>query len=438
MCYDAGPHLRAAAALSPDEVTRLRAAGLRSLPSGHSLRALAQWARGSWRTAVRLHALRHLVRSPAALAQLSPRAQDMLFAVFRTVNASNRDACAGFFGVLLLAEDPWVLDVGGDAAVHGEDARSAATAFLRLYDARHQFLGNIAPGAAAFAANPDLLHRESDALRRHLVQTALPPPRAAPALPAPARSALKARRLHPAVSPASSADLFAFGSHHAPSAPASSGASTSAIRAFHRPLSTSSAAAEDYGERNSAATLESRVGELTREVERLKVSLEENQQHTNYLQSLLDFMAKVLLDELQTTVQMPGNIVSTNRAGHSIERDVQMRSSSGSPTLSETGLHSGRPPSGPRDHSKTPSTVNMSIDGQSDSNTRDTISDENRIRLLSRFRSIMEASPWSSLRMNGSAEEADSPATGLPHGVESRPTAPVKVFRNGQWVERSE
>lgn len=388
MCYDAVPDLRAAAALSVGDVRELRSAGLRSLPTTHGLRRLASWARRSWRTSVRVHALRALVRSPAALAHLSPRAQDILFAVFRTVNGTNRDACAKFFGPLLLAEDPWVLDTA--AADDNDDARSASDAFVRLYDARHQFLGNIAPGAAAFAANPDLLHRESDALRRHLGQTAT-------AGYTPGRpeilteSAPKARRL-------------------LPTAESPGGARFPVVRSqpvlLHPP----------DGVDPSLLLLEERVTELRGEVEDLRKRLQRNERYTKYQQSLIDLMAKLMFDTKQTSLHAPANMESWNRAGRPMDVEAP-RVRAGTDTSARCdGSDQG--------------SMDTRMRGESLTNAGAYGAGE-MIARMERFRSFLEESPWR--EANGESEAGDSTRKDG-----SRRIGRVRIFRNGQWVERGE
>lgn len=382
---EAGPNLRAAAALSEEEARRLLAVGLRSLPSDHELRALASWSRRAWRPSVRVHALRALVRSPAALANLSSRAQDNLFAVFRTVNTSNRAVCAAFFGVLLLADDPWLIDTGGEGV--DDDARKAEEAFLRLYDARHEYLGNSAPGTA------DVINRESDALRRRLVQTRAP-------IPEPVSKAKK------------SSDPF-IGS-------APSDTSASVMRGVVHPASD----ANEPDALMGGTTLERKVVELTSEVESLKSQLKDNETRTKHLQTLFDFMAKVLLDELQISVAVPHNIVSTNRkSGRTLDRAQTTPLSSSDPCLPKA-LSSLEPDE---------------MSGGDQSAVSDRL--EQRLRLLERFRTIVEASPWQGgyPHTNGTSEEGSNGAGAGSRqgGANSSGSGPVVVFKDGRWVGRS-
>lgn len=373
-----GPNLRAVASLLEEEARRLLAVGLRTLPASHELRVLACWSRRVWRPAVRVHALRALVRTPASLAHLSPRAQDMLFAVFRTVNPSNRQVCASFFGVLLLAEDPWLIDTGGDG-VDG-DALRAAEAFQRLYDVRHQYLGNMEPG------NPDLLNRESDALRRHLGQT---PPHVRVASTG---SALKAPRLDSKKS-------------NEPSV-------TSNASAMHGVVQGPTGNDEQSTGRGHTTLLEKRVTELANEVEKLKAKLKDNEKRTKHLQTLFDFMAKVLLDELQISSAIP----------HMFSTKSQTDGPSSEPGNSKTpniGQQSGNDPGG-----------GASVSEDTDSRI------EQRIRLLERFREIVQASPWESFGQSNGSNNSERTTAALRQGNNSTGSLPVLVFRNGNWVNR--
>jgi len=382
---EAGPNLRAAASLSEEEARRLLAVGLRSLPSDHELRALASWSRRAWRPSVRVHALRALVRSPSALANLSSRAQDNLFAVFRTVNTSNRHVCAAFFGVLLLADDPWLIDTGGEGV--DDDARRAEEAFLRLYDARHEYLGNRAFGTA------DVINRESDALRRRLVQTT---PRRAP-IPESVSKAKKSTDPFPATAP--------------------SDASASVMRGVDHPERASTEPDVIMG----STPVEKKVLELLTEVEKLKTQLRDNEKRTKHLQSLFDFMAKVLLDELQISVAVPHNIVSTNRkSGRSLDRSQTTPLSSSDPCLPKT--------TSSFETEEMPDAEEDGVSGRL----------EQRLRLLERFRTILEASPWQGQAdANGSSEGGSNGAgAGSRQGATSSGSGPVAVFRDGRWVDR--
>ncbi len=375
-----GPNLRAVASLPEEEARRLLAVGVRTLPSSHELRALASWSRRVWRPAVRVHALRALVRTPTALQHLSPRAQDMLFAVFRTVNPSNREVCASFFGVLLLAEDPWLIDTGGEG--EDGDALRAAEAFQRLYDVRHEYLGNLEPG------NPDLLNRESDVLRRHLGQT---PPHVRVASTG---SALKAPRLDSKKS-------------NEPSA-------TSNASAMHGVVQVQVPTDNDEQStgRGYATHLEKRVSELKNEVDKLKAKLKDNEKRTKHLQTLFDFMAKVLLDELQIATAIP-HVVSTNSS-----REKPAGEASNSNATCSGKQAKDEPADG---HG-----ISQKVENRM----------EQRIRLLERFREIVEASPWEAFGNSNGSNDSESAGAALRHGTNSTGSLPVAVFRNGSWVNR--
>lgn len=374
-----GPNLRAVASLPEEEARRLLSVGLRSLPASHELRALACWSRRVWRPAVRVHALRALVRTPTALAHLSPRAQDMLFAVFRTINPSNRKVCTLFFGVLLLAEDPWLIDTGGEGV--DDDARRSADAFERLYDVRHQYLGNLEPG------NPDLLNRESDALRRHLGQT---PPLVRVASTG---SVLKAPRLDSRKSNERSA--------------------TSNASAMHGVVQVPTANDEQSTGRGQPTLLEKRVVELSGEVERLRTQLRDNEKRTKHLQTLFDFMAKVLLDELQISAAIP-HMVPIKRP------NIETHGESSNSKTDGTDKNSEKNPSASTGH----------LEGAE-------VKVEQRIRLLEKFREVVEAAPWEPFGYtNGGSTDSGNAAASLRQASNSSGSLPVSVFRNGRWVDR--
>lgn len=485
------PNLRAAASLPASEADRLREAGFRSLPEDHALRNLARWSRRTWRPAVRVHALRALVRSPASLSSLSARAQDMLFAVFRTVNASNRAVASKIFGVLLLTEDPWLIDAGGDG-VDG-DAERAAKAFLSLYDARHEFLGDAQAASGAFV-DPELLHRENDALRRHLHQMQTVP-------------VAKARRIG-----SDSGQRLPL--PPPPGPPPGRGEGRGEPRSLS-PMDRFMPFLSDTSSGDERSGLEARVAELTAEVVQLREQLRESERKISTLTSSYDVLVRLVLDNMPAGANVPPGILSklsatgsavslprttepeipATRSPQEAVGEANVVGNGGkdeSPTgTSETvkrasppkpiDISAAKPPSGLREHeheipnmlspdrtprksgalrasfpltasataavsalpplfapaavpAAAPATVPVSAPSTTGTDKPKPLDACD----LESFRSMVQASPWSFLAANAKGEEVAAvgpPVAKDPPELLKVHRTPVRVFRDGRWLE---
>eukprot|EP00177_Eucheuma_denticulatum_P006902 GFKZ01012558.1.p2 GENE.GFKZ01012558.1~~GFKZ01012558.1.p2 ORF type:complete len:292 (-),score=41.64 GFKZ01012558.1:1341-2216(-) len=116
---------------SPAEVLR---SGLRSLPSPHILHHLNRWTRHVWRPAVAPKALARLNDSPdeEALCALGAGAVSLLAALMEAVRRCEVDKWVDVLGVMFLADDPWVVEVGSVRNEH--QVQRAAQAMRRLYE----------------------------------------------------------------------------------------------------------------------------------------------------------------------------------------------------------------------------------------------------------------------------------------------------------------
>lgn len=118
--------------------------GIRVLPKPHVLHHLNRWARHVWRPAVTPRALAALTRQPTAdtLTDLGSGALSLLAGLVEAIRRCDAGKWVDVLGVMFLANDPWVVEVGrvGDS----KDIDRAAAALRLLYERKAGLLAEVA------------------------------------------------------------------------------------------------------------------------------------------------------------------------------------------------------------------------------------------------------------------------------------------------------